>query len=151
AGFTHTFGHFRQIQDDWWFFVTGKGDKSAKIPVNDDLLNELMRFRRQLRLSELPEPDERYPLIPSWRSQGSLSTRQMSSLIKNLALKTDIEKLKKLSPHWLRHHSASMQDRAGIRFTHIKANHRHENDQTTRRYVHSLDKERHEEMQKLKL
>ncbi len=146
---THTFGHFRQVHGDWWFFVTGKGDKSAKIPVNNDLLDELQRFRRHLRLSELPEPDERYPLIPSWRSQGSLSTRQMSILIKNLALQTGIAKLEKLSPHWLRHHSASMQDRVGIRFTHIKANHRHENDQTTRRYVHSLDKERHEDMQKL--
>lgn len=148
---THTFGHFRQIQGDWWFLVTGKGDKSAKVPVNDDLLEELKCFRRKLRLSELPNPDERYPLIPSWRSQGALSTRQMSTLIKNLALQTGLSKLEKLSPHWLRHHSASMQDRVGIRFTHIKANHRHENDQTTRRYVHSLDKERHQDMQKLKL
>ena len=148
---THTFGHFRQIHGDWWFFVTGKGDKSAKIPVNDDLLEELMCFRRHLRLKQLPDPDERYALIPSWRSPGSLSSRQMSVLIKNLALKTGIEKLKKLSPHWLRHHSASMQDRVGIRFTHIKANHRHENDQTTRRYVHSLDRERHGDMQKLRL
>jgi site-specific recombinase XerD len=148
---THTFGHFRQVQNDWWFFVTGKGDKSAKIPVNDSLLEELKIFRRKLRLSELPDPEERYPLIPSWRSSGSLSTRQMSVLIKNLALQTGIKKLEKLSPHWLRHHSATMQDKAGVRFTHIKANHRHENEQTTRRYVHSLDKERHEDMQKLKL
>lgn len=147
----HTFGDFRQVHGDWWFFVTGKGDKAAKIPVNNYLLEELKHFRRQLRLSELPEPDERYPLIPSWRSPNSLSTRQMSVLIKNLAIQTGIKKLEKLSPHWLRHHSASMQDRVGIRFTHIKANHRHENDQTTRRYVHSLDKERHEDMQKLTL
>lgn len=146
---SHTFGHFREIQGDWWFFVTGKGDKSAKIPVNHDLLEELKCFRRQLRLSELPEPDERYPLIPSWRSQNALSTRQMSALIKKLALQTGLSKLESLSPHWLRHHSATMQDKAGVRFTHIKANHRHENDQTTRRYVHSLDKERHADMQKL--
>lgn len=147
---THHFGHFRQIHGDWWFFVTGKGDKAAKIPVNDALLEEVIGFRRKLRLPELPDPSDTHPLIPSWRSAKSLSSRQMSTLIKNLALETGVEKLKKLSPHWLRHHSASMQDRAGIRFTHIKANHRHENDQTTRRYVHSLDKERHEDMQKLR-
>lgn len=147
---THTFGNFKQIQGDWWFFVTGKGDKSAKIPVNHHLLEELQVFRKCLRLPDFPESGESYPLIPSWRSAGSLSARQMSVLIKNLALKTGIKKLEKLSPHWLRHHSASMQDRVGIRFTHIKANHRHESDQTTRRYVHSSDKERHEDMQKLK-
>lgn len=148
---THTFGDFREIQGEWWFFVTGKGDKAAKIPVNNDLLGEMQRFRRLLRLPEIPEPGEETPLVPSWRSSGALSTRQMSVLIKNLGLKTGLKKLEKISPHWLRHHSATMQDQAGIRFTHIKANHRHENEQTTRRYVHSLDKERHDEMQKLRL
>jgi len=44
-----------------------------------------------------------------------------------------------------------MQDRAGIQFKHIRANHRHENDETTRRYVHAIDNERHKEMKKLKL
>lgn len=62
-----------------------------------------------------------------------------------------ITKLKKFSAHWLRHLSASMQDRAGIKFKHIRANHRHESDETTRRYVHAIDKERHHDMQKLKL
>ena len=44
-----------------------------------------------------------------------------------------------------------MQDRAGIAFKHIRANHRHENDETTRRYVHALDDERHIDMNKLTL
>ena len=148
---SHSLGHFRQIQGQWWFLVTGKGDKEAQIPVNEHLLNELKCYRKALRLSELPDPNfiEAYPLIPSWRSPGSLSARQMNNLIKGLALKTGIQKLEKMSAHWIRHHSASMQDKAGIRFAHIKANHRHENDQTTRRYIHSLNKERHEDMQKL--
>ena len=62
-----------------------------------------------------------------------------------------MQKLKKFSAHWLRNLSASMQDRAGIEFKHIRANHRHENDETTRKYVHSIDRERHDDMQKLKL
>jgi len=61
------------------------------------------------------------------------------------------QKLKKFSAHWLRHISASMQDRAGISFKHIRANLRHENDETTRRYVHALDEERHDDIQKLSL
>jgi hypothetical protein len=62
-----------------------------------------------------------------------------------------VKKLKKFSAHWLRHLSASMQDRSGIAFKHIRANHRHENDETTRRYVHALDLDRHQDMQKLAL
>ena len=62
-----------------------------------------------------------------------------------------VRKLKKFSAHWLRHLSASMQDRVGIKFTHIKANHRHESGETTRRYVHAIDADRHQDMQKLSL
>ncbi len=62
-----------------------------------------------------------------------------------------VAKLKRFSPPWLRHLSATMQDRVGIKFKHIKANHRHENEETTRRYVHSFDSERHSDMEKLSL
>ena len=44
-----------------------------------------------------------------------------------------------------------MQDRAGIKFGHIRANLRHENDETTRIYVHAEDIERFEAIQKLGL
>jgi hypothetical protein len=44
-----------------------------------------------------------------------------------------------------------MQDKAGISFKHIRANHRHENDETTRRYVHAIDLDRHQDMQRLTL
>jgi hypothetical protein len=44
-----------------------------------------------------------------------------------------------------------MQDKAGIKFKHIKENHRHENDMTTRKYIHSFDEDRHDDMQLLNL
>jgi len=40
--------------------------------------------------------------------------------------------------------------RAGISFKHIRANLRHENDETTR-YVHAVDDERYDDIQKLSL
>lgn len=43
--------------------------------------------------------------------------------------------------YWLRHLSATIQDRADIEFRHIRANHRHEDDETTRVNVHCLDNE----------
>jgi integrase len=156
---THCWSAFRQIQGNWWFFVVGKGDKPGKIPVNPELLDEVIRFRQHLNLPELPSPKEAIPLIPSWHHQHSLGSRQMGYLLKKLAIKAAMSieddsirasKLKCFSPHWLRHLSASMQDRVGIHFGHIKANHRHESDATTRRYVHAIDQDRHDDMKKLK-
>lgn len=155
----HSWNAFRFIQGKWWFFVVGKGGKVGKIPVNTDLLEATKRFRQHIRLGELPNPDEQRPIIPSWRGGEALSSRQMHRLLKMLACRAALnpslashqaEKLRRFSPHWLRHLSASMQDRAGIRFTHIKENHRHAKDETTRIYVHAQDEERHEDMQKLK-
>lgn len=157
---THNWNAFKLINNDWWFFVTGKGDKPGKIPVNSDLIFEITSFRRHLRLADFPTPHEETPIIPSWHGNKSLSSRQMSNLLKKLAARTALNpdiaperkiKLHAFSPHWIRHLSASMQDRVGISFGHIKANHRHESDETTRRYVHAFDKERHEDMKKLKL
>lgn len=157
---THTWGAFAQIRGDCWLWVQGKGDRLGKVPVNEELLGEITRFRRHLKLPDLPQRDETGAIIPSWHSERPLCARQMSNLLKALALRTaqtfrhdpaKSRKLQSFSPHWLRHLSASWQDRVGIRFGHIKANHRHRSDDTTRRYVHALDKERHEDMGKLRL
>lgn len=156
---SHTWSSFRKVQGSWWFFVVGKGDKAGKIPVNNDLLASMKRFRTHLGMHEYPDLDDFRPLIPSWHSAKALSSRQMSSLLKRLSSGAAMkfgnqpekqEKLRKFSPHWLRHLSASMQDRVGVQFKHIRANHRHESDETTRRYVHAMDDERHDEMNKLR-
>ncbi len=44
-----------------------------------------------------------------------------------------------------------MQDSAGIKFTDLKENHRHESGETTHRYIHAIDDDRHHDMQKLSL
>jgi integrase len=158
---THTWNSFRKVDDRWWFFVIGKGDKPAKIPVNDELLRAVIRYRNFLELPVLPEADEILPIVATLeKNQVPISARQMNKLLKKLALEAakkficqpDKErKLKKFSAHWLRHLSASMQDRLGISFNNIRSNLRHENDNTTRLYVHALDDDRHLDMQKLRL
>jgi site-specific recombinase XerD len=94
------------------------------------------------------------------RPNLGLTSRQLSSIIKEIAetaaaaFPTDSlshKKLKRLSPHWLRHLSASRQDLAGMAFTNIKSNLRHQNEQTTRIYVHADDDARHKDMEKLRL
>lgn len=151
--------NFRNLNGKWWFFIRGKGDKLGKIPVNQHLWQAVIKFRHQLGLSIIPKEEESLPLIPSLgdRTQA-LSSRQMSNLLKELAIKTSLQfndqphvkkKLERFSPHWLRHLSASRQDLAGIAFTHIKENLRHQSEQTTRHYVHAYDDERHKDMEKL--
>ncbi len=109
-------------------------------------------------LPPVPQEEDQGPIIPSLtKANKALTTRQMSNLLKELALLTasklkdkphSAQKLARFSPHWLRHLSASRQDLAGISFTHIKENLRHQNEQTTRHYVHAFDNERHKEMEK---
>lgn len=157
---THTWNSFRKIENDWWFYVMGKGDKLGMIPVCDELLRAVVVYRACLKKSPYPSPNEASPLISSLANNKAITPRQINKILKKLALETSkkfedkpeiIKKLKKFSAHWLRHLSASMQDRVGIQFKHIRANHRHENDETTRRYVHAINRERHKDMQKLKL
>ena len=156
---THSWNAFRKIDDKWWFYVLGKGDKLAKIPVNDTLLRAIIEYRAFLKLPPLPKIDDVTPIVSTMDNlQKPISARHMNKLLKKLALATakkylhqpeKANKLKKFSAHWLRHLSASMQDRAGISFKHIRSNLRHENDDTTRLYVHAMDDERHDDMQKL--
>jgi len=157
---THCWNAFRKVKDQWWFYVVGKGDKLARIPVNNELLRAMIQYRAHLNKTPYPVVDEARPLIASFTTGDGITPRQINKLLKKLALETACKysnepeksnKFKKFSAHWLRHLSATMQDKAGISFKHIRANHRHENDETTRRYVHVLDKERHEDMQQLTL
>lgn len=157
---THQWNAFKKIDGKWWFIVVGKGDKLAKIPVNDHLLKAVIQYRAHLNKMPYPTQDETTPIITALNSQNGITARQINKILKRLALETakqfEIDtdkrnKIKKFSAHWLRHFSASMQDKAGIAFKHIRANHRHENDETTRLYIHAFDDERHEEMQKLRI
>lgn len=153
-----TWKSFQLIHDRWWFVVKGKGGKVGKIPANQALMEEVKAFRTQLRLHPYPYHNDHSPLLPKWRGQGSISSRQVNLILKKLSNKAaeqfsdrpdKQEKLRRFSAHWLRHLSASMQDKAGVSFTHIKENLRHSSGNTTRLYVHALDHARHEEIDKL--
>lgn len=157
---THCWNAFRKVEDRWWFYVVGKGDKLARIPVNDELLRSIIKYRSFLDKSPYPASDESTNLICSFTTNAAITTRQINKILKRWAVISASKfinepdksnKLKKFSAHWLRHLSATMQDKAGISFKHIRANHRHENDETTRRYVHAIDGDRHNEMQRLNL
>lgn len=158
-----TWNAFREIEGKWWFFVIGKGRCHGKIPVHDQLLDCIRAYRLSHDLSPSSRkdlPDRDMPILCNFKIGQAYTSRYMNYLLKEIAGKAaeqfknqpkKAEKLKKFSAHWLRHLSASMQDQAGISFKHIRENHRHVNDATTRLYVHAFDKDRHADMQKLQL
>jgi integrase len=149
---TSQWNAFKKMKDNWWFIVKGKGDKFAKIPVNNALLKIILDYRVHMNMRVYPESDEFLPLIGALKNpEMPISDRQVNILIKQLAEKTAAkfhdhpekqEKILKLSPHWFRHQSASMQARLGIPAEHIRENMRHSNYQTTLIYIHANDDDR---------
>ena len=153
-----TWGSFRKLNGNWWFFVKGKGGKLGHVPVNDQLLSIIKIYRLSLNKNQFPEEDELETILVSSRTKRSLSVRQLFSDVKGVgklaALKFKSnpqkrQKLEGLSPHWLRHLSASHQDLVGISGTMIQANHRHESFTTPQIYLHAPDELRAQEMQKM--
>jgi integrase len=151
---------FRKRDGRWWFFIKGKGGKPGHVPVNEQLLSYIKSYRLHLGISPLPNLDEAKNLLVSKRTHKPLKVRQLYGLVKAVArvaakafgdqpLKK--KKLEQLSPHWLRHLSASHQDKLGISATMIQANHRHRSSQTTQIYLHAEDELRSTEIQKLRM
>jgi len=156
----HGWNAFREMDGQWWFFVQGKGNKLGHIPVNQQLLSMIKIYRIHLNKLPLPTIDETDQLFISKKTKRPLGIRQLYEIVKAIGqiaaqeFKDDLNKkskLESLSPHWLRHLSASHQDQAGISGTIIQANHRHGSFSTTRIYLHAEDKVRANEMEKLKM
>ena len=154
-----TWANIKRQNGRFWFHVAGKGGRLGKVPINKELVLAMTNYRHRLGMSPVPDAQEASPLIFSCNNRNrALSVRQMSNIVKELAIKAahkfdaaslSHKRLLRFSPHWLRHLSASRQDLAGISFTNIKSNLRHQNEQTTRIYVHAYDDDRHDEMEKL--
>ena len=151
-------GSFRKLNGTWWFFVKGKGGKLGHVPVNDQLLSIIKIYRLSLNKNSLPDEDELESVLISSKTKNQLTVRQLFSDVKaigKLAAKkftgdpSKKQKLESLSPHWLRHLSASHQDLVGISGTMIQANHRHGSFATTQIYLHAPDELRAKEMQKM--
>lgn len=162
-----TWGQLSCFEGDWWFWVRGKGDKLAKIPLHEKLCtlleSYLDHFYPGWNLARLHEAKitginaeilDR-SMVFSWQGQ-SISPRYVNLILKKLAQKAAqlmpdsphaSAKLAHFSAHWLRHMSATHQAQAGVQFAHIQQNMRHSSDSTTKIYVHHDDQSRHNAIQ----
>lgn len=155
---TSTMRDIKQIRGLWWWQVIGKGQKTELIPVNDDMLNALIRYREFYGLSSLPKLDEENPLFMSLNGNKKINSNMIYRLVKKLFAECAMTiektrpdfamKLKKASTHWMRHTSITHQTDAGIELRYIKRSARHESVETTMLYQHAEENKWHEAMSK---
>ena len=77
---SHTMGSFVEVRGRWWWEVLGKGLKDAKVPVPDDMVKALFRYRRFLQLPLRPTLGENTPLLLSVRTMKSTLASNINAL-----------------------------------------------------------------------
>lgn len=158
---THTMGSFAESRGKWWWRVVGKGEKEARIPVNQEMLATLERYRVFLGLSPLPDPDEETPLVLSLDGKHGVTANMIYRIIKDVMTRAadqlqatqthQADKLRQASTHWLRHTAITHQADAGIELRYLNKSARHSKLETTAIYLHAEDDAWHEAMEKHKL
>lgn len=149
-------GNIKQIRGKWWWQITGKGQKIQLIPMNNEVLDALIRYRQFYNFSPLPELEEEYPLFMNLNGTKSVTSNMIYRLVKKIFLdcakKFELDrpdfaiKFKKASTHWLRHTSITHQADAGIELRYIKRSARHESVETTMLYQHAEEDQWHDAM-----
>ena len=152
----HTMGSIKPHRGKWWWHATGKGQKTQKIPLTEPMQAALMRYRSFYKLTPLPTLDEPHALFMNLSGSKAVTNNQIYRLLKQVFLdcaetladeRPDYaEKLRKASPHWLRHTAITHQADAGIDLRHIKRHARHESIETTMLYQHLEDDQWHDAM-----
>lgn len=147
----------------WWWQVLGKGAKLAQIPVPDDFMRHLAKWRTALGLPAEPLFQEETPLLRSLNGQRRIGENQLYRLIRKtfqdaaLALEQEngspaqVATLRSATPHWLRHTAITHQAQAGINLRYLAESARHARLETTSRYLHNEDEQWHDEQQRHRL
>ncbi|WP_119396395.1 tyrosine-type recombinase/integrase [Salinibius halmophilus] len=150
---------FRLYKGRWWWFVTGKGGKQARVPVSQEMLAALKRYRLYLGLSELPPIDDDSPLLRSVTGRNGVTANMVYRIVKGVfaevaALQSDTyirQQLQRASTHWLRHTSITHADEAGVSLKHLSKAARHEKLETTAIYQHAEDQQWHDDWSRLRI
>ena len=149
-------GDFHRLNGAWWWLIRGKGGKVAKVPVHQEMLEALRRYRLSLGLSPLPQIEEDTPLICTLKGLSSLSSDMIYKIVKKYTrlgaevigayLPEAKVVLARASTHWFRHTAITHQAEEGIDIQYLKENARHGSIQTTQRYIHADVRKFHDAM-----
>ncbi|MBP0049186.1 tyrosine-type recombinase/integrase [Marinobacterium sp. AK62] len=168
-GFSPVMGQFRRDSRTgiWSYLVPrSKGGKSRTVAVSKALLGALKRYRKHLGLSLLPSPGEETPLFVRQRAgtrgrsagmvNANLGIRQIRDLIDELiqaaadeamadGFGEDAAEMRNMTAHSIRHtgitHDINLNGRP---LSHVQADAGHDSIDTTSRYLHTSQIERHE-------
>lgn len=145
-------------KERWWLELTGKGDKMRLVPATDELMAELIRYRKANDLSPLPREGDATPLLlPIIGPVQPMARTAVHELVKDVVRRTaqrlrakgaDCEAaaahIEKASTHWMRHTAGTHQsDRMDLKA--VRDNLGHANIATTSVYVHSQEDQRHDQ------
>jgi len=155
---SHRMNSFREERGRWWWHVVGKGGKRAKVPLADDMLQALMRYRKFLGLTAVPKRTELTPILVSLKDGSPITARRLNQILKRvfcaaaelLPQESDYkkEKLRAASAHWGRHTGITAKIDSGISERYVQKDARHSDARTTQRYIHEEEERWHDEAQK---
>ena len=138
---------------DHWLHVVGKGNKAARVVLPLLARGALDRYLVQRGLPVTPSKwDPSTPLIGNLGDEtGITATRLWSVLRRFFAVAADVveegapataEKLRRATPHWMRHTHATHLLDGGAELTSVRDNLRHSSIATTSMYLHADDARR---------
>lgn len=153
-------GDISRDQDGVWVFsVKGKGwkegDAPVDVPVSDDLLASLQRYREAFGLSGLPTMDETTPLVLTTGRRACEDTvykilkgvfYEAADIAQGAGRQESATRLRKASTHWLRHSTLSHLLDAGASLVAVKELARHSSIKTTGQYLHKEKRDRFDEI-----
>ena len=153
------FHFFHQRNQKWWYQVTGKGSKTAHIPITDELMGYIGLYREHLGMSLYPSHHDEGFVIRSLSGKKGISANMIHRLVKSLFQRAaddmDDERrasyLRQASAHWLRHTFGTHATEDGIDIRHLKRVLRHSRMETTEIYMHEKDEILHDQVSKHRL
>lgn len=145
----------------WWLEVTGKGDKTRDVPVTDEWLVELTRYREANGRAPMPHVGETCPLVlPVIGHDKALSRGALHLILKEVFNRT-AERLRARGPegdaraaavrrasaHWLRHTAGTHMADKQVDLRYVRDTFGHESLATSNTYLHTEDDARHQAIQ----
>jgi len=144
-------------RERWWLEITGKGGKTRLVPATDELMVELMRYRKVFGLSPLPPEGDTVPLVvPLIGALKPMARSAIHEMVKAVARESAARlrskgpefeaaaaHIEQASTHWMRHTAGShLSEKADLKV--VRDNLGHANISTTSIYLHSEDDARHD-------
>lgn len=135
---------------DHWLHVVGKGSKAGKVVLPGLARGVLDRHLAQRGLPVTPAKwNPATPLLGSLDEEAGITSKRLWAVVKRFFATTAVvladtnpalaEKLRRATPHWMRHTHATHALQRGAELTTVRDNLRHASLSTTSMYLHSDD------------